>query len=356
MDIYILHANNLKKAASGIERFDVHDKQLLLFSEPDEPPDPELFEKIEKAFAKTKHYQCPLEETKLIFNQIKNGRKKEDILFFIGPDFSSFAERAKNDLLGIVSGVCISKTLNTTNKYIYRKKKNKTRNQEVDGQLSFSGEQTDLLYTGLIQGMTNAEASEKEKESSPVPTKNPKPPVSAKNTKPPVPHSPKRENKPPAQTHKPLKKEEKKQKQVLDSIYKETEYKIPYSDVENAKASLCECLLERIYQHITDLFFSGNQDSNPIRQEDTVYFITILLRSYSIALEKIKKENGEILANQIDYEALMKETMDLFEKSWAVSYSIVKLKKESLTLILQESQFYWRLTKMLYEEDVWENI
>lgn len=95
----------------------------------------------------------------------------------------------------------------------------------------------------------------------------------------------------------------------------------------------------------------------PVSQGDVVPFVILLLRSYARALERERAAvGGHALASELDYGKIYTDTIEMFETSWAATHSIIRITKDVLSVLLPEAQYYWRLTKMLYEEDLWENM
>lgn len=350
MDIYIINSADGRKAAKDVKRFKLEKAKLLLFREPDTVAEWE--DMLREAFLSMDVYECPGNEHTIMMDTIKNTAAPDDTLYLIGPALTDFYSKFRNQLVDTVRFVYVSKTLNTEGKHPAGKKRKK---QWENVQKAETGDVlSELLDLGSRSLPTEAKKAEESGTGTGV--KHDQFKVDRHSTKADSGQQ-KKEIFRSRSSVRPLDKEQKDRKRVLESAARDKEYENNYSPVENAKGDLCACILDRLYRHIVDLCFPGSKGAQPVRPEDTVPFVIMLLRSYAKSLEGEKEAVGEYAAaSDLDYGRIYAATIELFEKSWASTHSVIKITKDVLSVLLPEAQFYWRLTKILYEEDQWENI
>lgn len=346
MKVYMLHSADARKAAKDVRRFDMSGGKLLLFREPGDDGD---YEGLKNAFGSSEVYECPGAEHVLMADTLKAAVSHKDSLYLIGPALTGFFEASRDRVLDMASAVYVSKTLNTEGKRPVQKKK---RKREVP-------DASDVLSELLALNLCQAEKETQEPPRQDAPQRQPprmaeqEPARSDRQKGKVTPHQ--------AAPQKRMQKQRQAtpQKQQGGGRGCASDGTADYgkSPVEDAKGSLCAGILERMHRHIADLCFKENKDMAPVSQGDVVPFVILLLRSYARALERERAAvGGHALASELDYGKIYTDTIEMFETSWAATHSIIRITKDVLSVLLPEAQYYWRLTKMLYEEDLWENM
>lgn len=346
MNIYVACIKELKILASDAGQRLAPDNVLLFFIGQEEA-DPDSMAVLKNAFARVEVYDCPLDEYSLMLDVMRGKAGKDDTLYLIGSSLFNLYNKEKSALLDIFPRIYLSKTLNVeAKKPITRRSK---RREKSKAEPSGEGQDTKPCPTPMdaLTEMVGSVRAEKETQV----------PLDADGKAAGVSPAGKRTGKPEIRKKKTahVSKEQKRQKRAFESVSMETAYEAQFSATDDAKGVLCGTMLERFLQHIKALLYP--KEECPVKQKDVVPFVILLLRSYAKALEHGKKEAGkQAEASELDYKKIRQETAELFEDSWSSLHFIITMPEDALKLLLPESQYYWRLTKMLYEEDLWENI
>lgn len=377
MDIYIIRADDTGIASDGKKRTvlkRLSGIKLIVFRDVGDTCVPEDIEALCSAAAESGIFECPPEEYRLMTGLIRRWARSGETVCIAGTAMEGYykAEHKKLDEAGIL--MTYSRSLDAGWNPLARNKKGRAWRkprekfsgnnedladaygdavaQQSGGNIAF--EQVSAAMEELFSRQSDESHGSSNSEYSSVRNEE-------KN------HERQNQDKEWEERRKKKIEERKVRKVALHERGKsrKTDAKVAETFVDDvsakalndAKATLLARYEERFLEHIRKLCYPDVAPM-PVSAEDVSSFILLMVRSYKKAFRIEQERVGDCaLAEDIDMEKVLDEAGRFFEESWnAVRASSIRMSSKAASVLLPESQYYYRVANLLYGGDKWEKI
>lgn len=365
MKVFVASIDNIGHWKKGFHKLDPSDTLIIFASDKQmkEEKNTNILTEIKVNILNVLTFDIPLTEPKLIINCLKEHIPSDSDCYYVGIFYENVVKNNISSFLELSQNSYNINTLNIQGARSIKKDNGKKMDNsnpvmefdDILGNIEIPNESHTVdLHVNDSSNQSNVENTFHRNDDSNHMTKETT--ENQQNTKPSNETEDKKKEKPQEGYHD-APKEQKTTKALFENNNDEKKkYEIFYSDVENAKAVLCEKLLERFHLHVCEKCFSDNQigedsDGNkvyPFPFESISDLFIMILKCGMFTPEEIEKEK------ELD---LLNRAMESFNHSWNAVHgedSKLILQLDVFKFLYQEASYYQKLTEFLYEEDLWE--